>query len=116
MEASATLRFARISARKARLVADAIRGQSALGAVESLRFLDKKAAPLIGKLIESAVANVEVAARRQNVNLDVDDLVVKRIEVGQGPGLRRFRPRAQGRATPILKKTAHITVVVGEEA
>ncbi len=116
MEASATLRFARISARKARLVADAIRGQSALQAVESLRFLDKKAAPLIGKLIESAIANAEVAAKRGSADLDIDDLIVKRIEVGQGPGLRRFRPRAQGRATPILKKTAHITVVVGQEA
>jgi large subunit ribosomal protein L22 len=116
MEASAQLRFARISARKARLVADAVRGKPALQAVEALQFLDKKAAPLIGKLIESAVANAELAAGRKNHDLDIDTLVVKRIEVGQGPGLRRFRPRAQGRATPILKKTAHITVVVGEEA
>ena len=116
MEATASLRFARISARKARLVADAIRGKSAGQAVEALQFLDKKAAPLIGKLIESAVANAEVQARRASRELDIDALVVKRIEVGQGPGLRRFRPRAQGRATPILKKTAHITVVVGEES
>jgi large subunit ribosomal protein L22 len=116
MEASASLRFVRISARKARLVADAVRGQPAGVAVEKLAFLDKKSAPLIAKLVESAIANCEVKAKNGNHSLDIDALIIKRIEVGQGPGLRRFRPRAQGRATPILKKTAHITVVVGEES
>jgi large subunit ribosomal protein L22 len=116
MEATASLRFARVSARKARLVADAVRGRPAGQAVESLKFLDKKSAPLIAKLVESAIANAEQSAKLANKELDIDALIIKRIEVGQASGLRRFRPRAQGRATPIVKKTAHITVVVGEES
>ncbi len=116
MDATASLRFARISARKARLVADAVRGKPAGVAVEALRFLDKKSAPMIAKLVESAIANAEQRAKLQNRELDIDALIIKRIEVGQGAGLRRFRPRAQGRATPIVKQTAHITVVVGEES
>jgi large subunit ribosomal protein L22 len=116
MDATASLRFARISARKARLVADVVRGKPAGEAVEALRFLDKKSAPLIAKLVESAVANAEQSAKLGNRELDIDTLIIKRIEVGQASGLRRFRPRAQGRATPIVKKTAHITVVVGEES
>jgi len=116
MDATAHLRFARVSARKARLVADAVRGRPAGEAVEALRFLDKKSAPLIAKLVESAIANAEQSAKLANKELDIDALVIKRIEVGQAAGLRRFRPRAQGRATPIVKKTSHITVVVGEES
>jgi len=116
MEATATLRFARISARKARLVADVVRGMQAGAAVEQLAFLDKKSAPMIAKLISSAVANVEQAARNSGKEVDIDELYVTRIEVGAGAGLRRFRPRAQGRATPVLKKTAHITVAVGDIA
>ena len=116
MDATASLRFARISPRKARLVADVVRGKSAGQAVESLQFLDKKSAPMIAKLLESAIANAEQSAKLANRDLDVDALVIKRIEVGQASSMRRFRPRAQGRATPIVKKTAHITVVIGEEA
>lgn len=109
MKGTATLRFARVSAQKARLVADIVRGKDASDAVRLLAYLPKKSAPLIRKLIESAIANVE----HQNQDVDVDSLFVQSIEVNQGPGLRRFRPRAQGRATPIVKKTAHITVTVG---
>lgn len=109
MQGVATLRFARVSARKARLVADLVRGKSVGEAVRNLAFLDKKTAPLLKKLIESAVANVEA----KNAEVDVDGLFVSKVEVGQGPTMRRFRPRAQGRATPILKKTAHITVHIG---
>lgn len=109
MQGVATLRFARVSAQKARLVADLVRGRSVGDAVRSLAFLDKKTAPLLKKLIESAVANVEA----KNSGVDVDSLFVAKVEVGQGPSMRRFRPRAQGRATPILKKTAHITVHIG---
>ncbi len=116
MDATASLRFARISPRKARLVADVVRGKPAGAAVESLQFLDKKSAPMIAKLVESAIANAEQAAKLANRDLDLDTLVIKRIEVGQASSMRRFRPRAQGRATPIVKKTAHITVVIGEEA
>ena len=71
---------------------------------------------MIAKLVESAIANAEQAAKLANRDLDLDSLVIKRIEVGQASSMRRFRPRAQGRATPIVKKTAHITVVIGEEA
>ena len=109
MKGTATLRFARISAQKARLVADIVRGKDASDAVRLLAYLPKKSAPLIRKLIESAIANVE----HQNQDVDVDSLYVQTIEVNQGPGLRRFRPRAQGRATPVVKKTAHITVTLG---
>jgi|SRR4051794_33271142 large subunit ribosomal protein L22 len=112
MESSAILRFARISPQKARLVADLIRGRDAGEALEILSFLPKKSAPLIKRLVESAVANAEHAAERANRELDIDDLYVKTIHVDQGAMLRRFRPRAQGRATPIQKKTAHITVVL----
>jgi len=114
MESTATLRFARISAQKARLVADLVRGKDAGEAIEVLSFLPKKMAPILRTLVESAMANAEHAAQRDNRELDIDRLFVKTVTVDQGPALRRFRPRAQGRATPILKKTAHITVVLGE--
>jgi len=107
MQGSATLRFAHLSARKARLVADLVRGKDAEEAIRILSYLPKKTAPLIQKLIESAMANVEQKGG------STDNLVIQRIEVGQGTGLRRFRPRAQGRATPVVKKTAHITVTIG---
>ena len=113
MESRAVLKFARVSPQKARLVADLVRGRDASEAIELLTFLNKKSAPMIRKLVESAIANAEVAAERDNADLDVDDLFVKTIYVDQGPTLRRFRPRAQGRATKIIKKTSHITVVVG---
>lgn len=112
MSSTATLRFARVSARKARLVADLVRGKNAAQAIEILAFLPKKSAPLIRKLVESAVANAEHEASRTGKQLDIDDLFVANIQVGAGPSMRRFRPRAQGRATPILKQTAHITVTL----
>lgn len=110
MESRAVLKFARISPQKARLVADIVRGKDASEAIEVLTFLNKKSAPMIRKLVESAIANAEVAAERTNADLDIDDLYVRTIYVDQGPTLRRFRPRAQGRATKIIKKTSHITV------
>jgi len=112
MQSKAVLRFARVSAQKARLVADLVRGMDVPEAVETLQFTNKKSAPMIKKLIESAVANAEVSASRESQDLDVDDLFVQTIFVDAGPSLRRFRPRAQGRATKILKKTSHITVVL----
>lgn len=112
MEARATLRFARVSARKARLVADLVRGRDASEALRILSFLPKNTAPLIRDLVEAAVANAEHKAAEKDQNLDIDALYVKTIFVDQGPMLRRFRPRAQGRATPIRKNTSHITVVV----
>lgn len=114
MESSATLRFARVSARKARLVADVVRGKDAAEAIDVLTFLEKKTAPIVRALVESAIANAEHKARTENRSIDIDKLFVKSIQVGAGPQMRRFRPRAQGRATPILKQTAHITVVLDE--
>lgn len=112
MESRAVLRNVRVSAQKARLVANLVRGRDVSEAVEMLTFTQKKSAPMVKKLIESAVANAEQAAAKDDVDLDVDDLYVKTIFVDGGSSLRRFRPRAQGRATRILKKTSHITVVL----
>lgn len=113
MNSKAVLRFARVSAQKARLVADLVRGMDVPDAVETLAFTRKKSAPMVRKLIESAVANAGVLAKRDQSAFDEDELFVKDIFVDAGPSLRRFRPRAQGRATRILKKTSHITVVLG---
>ncbi len=114
MESKAVLRLARVSPRKARLVADLVRGMDVGEALEVLTFTRKKSAGLIKGLVESAVANAEYKSNRANAELDVDRLVVQQIYVDQGPTLRRFRPRARGMATKILKKTSHITVVLAE--
>ena len=113
MESKAVLKFARISPQKARLVANLIRGRDLEDALEVLTFTRKKTAPLIKKLIESAVANAEQKVKGTDTVFDVDNAYVKTIMVDQGTSLRRFRPRAMGRATPIKKLTSHITVVVG---
>jgi large subunit ribosomal protein L22 len=114
MQAQAKLRLARVSARKARLVADLIRGRDVGEALEILQFTRKKTAPLLKKLVESAVANAEFKANADGGKVDIDSLVITKIFVDEGPTLRRFRPRARGMATKILKRTSHITVVVGE--
>ena len=114
MESKAVLRLARVSPRKARLVADLVRGMDVGEALEVLTFTRKKSAGLIKGLVESAVANAEYKSNRANSELDVDRLVVQQIFVDQGPTLRRFRPRARGMATKVLKKTSHITVVLAE--
>ncbi len=115
MEATAKLRTARVSARKARLVANLVRGREVSEALEILQFTRKKTAPLIKTLVESAVANAEHKASQSNDKLDIDGLVIKQIFVDEGPTLRRFRPRARGMATRIRKRTSHITVVVGQD-
>lgn len=109
METKAVAKYLRISPQKARLVADIVRGMNAENAVTTLRFMPKKAARIIRKVLESAVANAD-----QLEAVDVDTLYVKEIIVDGGPMLKRFSPRAQGRATRILKRTSHITVVVAE--
>ncbi len=106
---TAVLRTARISPQKARLVADQVRGLPAERAVNLLKFSDKKAAALIKKLVESAIANAE-----NNAGADIDELKIATITVDEGPLLKRFMARAKGRGTRILKRTSHITVVVGE--
>jgi large subunit ribosomal protein L22 len=111
--ATAVLRHARVSARKARLVADLVRGKNASDAVETLEFVERKTAPFLRKLVESAIANAEHAAERDDREIDIDKLYIQAVTVDAGPNLRRFRPRAQGRAGKVLKKTSHITVHLG---
>ena len=110
MEVKAVAKYIRISPQKARLVADVVRGMDAGQALTTLRFMPKKGAAIIRKVLESAVANAD-----QTDTIDVDKLYVKEILVDGGPMLKRFRPRAQGRATRILKRSSHITVVVDEK-
>jgi large subunit ribosomal protein L22 len=109
MEARATSRFVRLSAQKARLVMGLIRGKPVETALGILEYTPKRGAKLIAKTLRSAVANAESGQR-----VDVDRLVVKRAYVDEGPTLKRFLPRAHGRATRILKRTSHITIVVDE--
>ena len=109
MEVKASLKYARVGAQKARLVADLVRGKDVSDALKILKFSDKKTAVFIKKLIESAVANADVKG-----TVDSDNLFVKMISVDAGPSLKRFRPRAQGRAYGVLKKTSHINLVLGE--
>jgi large subunit ribosomal protein L22 len=109
MEALARARYIRISPRKARLVADLIRGKSAGQASQLLSYMPKSAAPLIRKVLLSAIANAE-----NKGDIDIDTLYVKKILVDQGPTQKRFMPRAMGRATSIHKKTSHITIVLDE--
>jgi len=113
MEASATLRYLRITPRKVRVVADLIRGKKVGQVLAQLTYLEKRAALPLSKLLRSAVANADQAAQGQ---LDVDTLFVRELQVGPGPSLRRFMPRAMGRAYKVTKKTSHISIVVGDEA
>lgn len=115
MESKAVLRLARVSTRKACLVADLIRGADVGEALEILSFTRRKPARLLRGVLLSAVANAEHQASRSNRNLDIDRLYVKAVFIDQGPSLRRFRPRARGMATRIRKKTSHITVVLESE-
>ena len=107
MEAQAKLRNVRLSPRKARLVVDMVRGKGIQDAMNILQFSPQKTAPILSKLLKSAVANAE-----QKGVSDVDTLFIKTVMVDQGPVLRRFMPRAQGRASRIRKPTSHITVVL----
>ena len=107
-EAIATARFIRMSATKARLVVDLIRDRHVDDARRVLQFTERGAATTVAKVLESAIANAE-----HNRGLPADELVVARAWVDEGPTLRRFRPRALGRATRIRKRTCHISVVVG---
>jgi large subunit ribosomal protein L22 len=112
MEARAIARGVRMSPRKVRLVVDQIRGKTVNDAYAILQFSKKNAAEPIGKTLRSAVANAQYRAQEADDFVDVDDLVVRECYVDEGPTLRRWRARAQGRASPIRKRTSHITVVV----
>jgi large subunit ribosomal protein L22 len=110
MEVAAKLSGVRLSAQKARLVADQVRGKSVGQALDILAFSPKKAAQIIKKALESAIANAE-----HNQGADVDELKVTTIFVDEGTTLKRIKPRAKGRADRILKPTCHITVKVAEK-
>ena len=112
-DATAIQRSARQSPYKMRLVIDQIRGKNVNEALGLLRFSKKHAAKQIEKTLNSAVANAEHAARQNNESLDVDTLFVKHAIVNEGPKIKRFMPAAQGRATPIQKRTSHVHIVVG---
>ncbi|OCC15053.1 LSU ribosomal protein L22p (L17e) [Dissulfuribacter thermophilus] len=109
MEAKAIARNIRISPQKARLVADCVRGKPVDEALNTLSSLPKKGARIIKKVLESALANAD-----QNPNIDVDSLYIKRIYVDKGPILKRWKPRAMGRAYGIRHRLSHITIVLDE--
>ncbi len=110
MQVQSTLKHARISPQKARLVADQIRGLPVEKALEVLMFSDKKAGAIVKKLVDSAIANAE-----HNEGADIDELKVSAVCVDAGPTMKRIQPRAKGRANRILKRTSHITVTVADE-
>lgn len=109
MEARAVARYMRVSPQKMRLIMDEVRGKKVDEAIRLLSFSPKKGAHILKKLINSAVANAEA-----NKEMDVDTLYIKRIYADQGPVMKRFRPRAMGRASRIRKRTSHLTVILDE--
>ena len=117
MEATATLRYLRITPRKVRAVADLIRGKKVDLALRQLAYVEKRSALPLAKLLRSAVANADQAAKGQ-LDPPVRELRAARgrdLQVGQGPSLKRFMPRAMGRAFKVMKKTSHISIVVSDE-
>ncbi len=110
METVATLRYARVSPQKCRLVANLIRGQSVAQALNTLHFSQKKAAHLLRKVLESAIANAE-----NNDGADIDELRVSVVTINDAPTYARFRARAKGRGNRIIKRNSHITVRVADE-
>jgi large subunit ribosomal protein L22 len=109
MDIKAVAKYIRVSPQKARLVADMVRGKSVSEAVNILRYTNKKSAPLLRKILDSALANA-----MQFDGTDVDALFIREIRIDGGPVLKRISPRAQGRATSIIKRSSHITVVLDE--
>lgn len=110
MEVRAISKYVRISPQKVRMLVDTLKGESAEEALSKLKFMPQKAAGILRKIVQSAVANAE-----QNADIDVDDLIIRNIIADQGPTLKRFRARARGRGTRILKRTSHITVILAEQ-
>jgi len=110
LEARAQARYVRIAPRKVRIVLDLIRGKKVDEALSILRFTPKAASPILEKLLRSAIANAE-----NNFNMNRDALYISQCYADQGPILKRYRPRAQGRAFSIHKKTSHITIVLKEK-
>jgi large subunit ribosomal protein L22 len=112
VEAKAQTRYLRVTAQKARRVVNLVRGQNATEAAASLKFQPQAVAEPVRKLIESAIANARVKADAAGERFDERELVIREIFVDEGPSMKRIRPRAQGRANRIIKRTSHITVVV----
>ncbi len=110
MQAKAVANTVRIAPRKVRLVVDLIRGKQAGEAVAILKLTPKAASPVVEKVLKSAIANAE-----HNYDMDINNLIVTEAYVNEGPTLKRFRPRAMGRASQINKRTSHITIVVSEK-
>jgi large subunit ribosomal protein L22 len=110
MEIKAVAKYMRISPQKVRMLVGAIKGKPVEAGLDELRFMPQKSAGIVEKVVRSAVANAD-----QNADVDVDALVIKNILVDQGPSLKRFRARARGRGTRILKRTSHITVILAED-
>ena len=110
MEVRAVVKYVRISPRKVRKLVDAVKGKPVETALDTLKFMPMKAAGMVEKVVRSAVANAD-----QNPDIDVDTLIVRNIIADQGPTLKRFKARARGRGTRILKRTSHITVVLSED-
>jgi large subunit ribosomal protein L22 len=109
MQVTAKHRYARISPQKCRLVADTVRGKGVGNALSTLKFMPKKGARLVLKVLESAIANAE-----NNLGADIDELKVTRIEIDTAPVLKRFAARAKGRGNRIVKRNSHITLEVGD--
>lgn len=110
MQAKANVKYVRIAPRKVQLVIDLIRGKQVGDAIAILRHTPKAASPVVEKLLNSAIANAE-----HNYSLDPNSLVISQAYVNHGPIMKRFRPRAMGRASRINKRTSHITLVVSEQ-
>ncbi len=110
MQVKAVSKYARISPRKVHKIVGAVKGRSVESGLEILKFMPQKAARLVEKTVRSAAANAD-----QNPDIDIDLLVIRNITADQGPTLKRWRARARGRGTRILKRTSHITVTLAEE-
>ena len=111
MEIKAVARFVRVSPQKVRLVMAQIRGEKVEDALSLLTFAPQKGAKILKKLVDSAVANAQ-----ENTDMDVDNLYISKIYADEGPTQKRWRPRALGRATKILKRTSHLTVILDEKS
>ena len=115
MEAKAQARYLRVTPQKARRVVDVIRGKRALEAVDVLRYAPQGAAEPVLKIVESAIANARYAAEQAGERFNEEDLYIQAAYADEGPTMKRIQPRAQGRANRILRRTSHITVVVGDQ-
>lgn len=113
VESIARVRHIRVTPQKARRVVNLVRGKNALEALAILKFAPQAAARPVYKLVASAIANAQVKADNENLPFNEDELVIKQIFVDEGVTMKRFRPRAQGRAFRINKRTSHITVMLG---